>query len=367
MYNLGLIYFLIPFLTSSLIKNKIGLIFSILIGNEKYSVKFNNDVTLSFKASDYNELLHLIGILSYATSYEITSKRIQVSFDFSNIIEININELSRETKNLLELLFHATKHGANFISKSNTEQLRDKTLILDEIQSRKIVITSNGIKFFLDAIHPGNSIVETFIQDIHSVKQNLDLNNKIVLDVGGECGDTALYYAKQGAKVFSFEPMKNNFDDMIENLNLNPDLTKNVVPINAAIGKDEILKLYLNKDTPDIGASCYNKHGKNAKTIEVKSYSIESVLKEFKIPHVDLLKMDCKACEFFLTEKSLENIDQIKIEVSAAVTKEGKNIDELINVLKKSKFKISVYRSNPFLHMSNKIHCHIFGIKQIIN
>jgi FkbM family methyltransferase len=47
-----------------------------------------------------------------------------------------------------------------------------------------------------------------------------------VLDVGAFVGDTALYYARRGAFVMVVEPVPGNFELMLRNLELNPDLSE---------------------------------------------------------------------------------------------------------------------------------------------
>ena len=41
--------------------------------------------------------------------------------------------------------------------------------------------------------------------------------------------------------MYSFEPIKAHNDAMIQNISLNPDLSKNIIAVNAAMGKDETL------------------------------------------------------------------------------------------------------------------------------
>ena len=41
-------------------------------------------------------------------------------------------------------------------------------------------------------------------------------------------------------------------------------------------------------------------------------YKLETARKKFSINHIDLLKMDCKECEFYLTDEDLKDIDRIK-------------------------------------------------------
>ena len=60
-----------------------------------------------------------------------------------------------------------------------------------------------------------------------------------VLDVGAFVGDTALYYARRGAFVVAVEPVPGNFELMLRNLELNPDLKSGILPINAAVGGED--------------------------------------------------------------------------------------------------------------------------------
>ena len=107
-------------------------------------------------------------------------------------------------------------------------------------------------------------------------------------------------------------------------------------------------------------------YGNNAKKIKIQGYSYEAAFDKFGIEHVDLLKTDCKGCEFLLTTKALQKIDRIKIEYIAAFSKD--KLENLLDTLQNSNFDVMVYRINPlFLGMSNKVSGHVFGIKKSIN
>jgi len=354
-----------PFFKSTLIKNKVSLTLSILTGRKIYKVILREGLIINFPSVKFNNLLHLVGILSFAYSYSIKDDLIELTFDDKNKITIPTKNLSYEDDNLLELLFLGIKAGADFIfnNKNDDFNLRDKTVRIYQDHDKKIVQVSNGVKFYLDSIHPGNSIVETFLQKIHMIDDVDDYTNKVVVDIGAECGDTALFYASLNATVYSFEPIKSNYDDMIKNLSLNPELDAKITPINAAIGEDKILKFYQDPDTPNIGSSfVYNWRGKNAKITNVQGYSLETALEKFNINHVDLLKTDCKNCEFFFNEKSLEHVDMVKIET---VTKSntGKHMEDLLSLLKRIGFDCVLYKITPYDYSSNKVFAHILGKK----
>ena len=364
--NFGTLWFLLPFFKSSLIKNKLSLILSVLFGFKIYKLKLSNTFTISTPSSKFPNILYFLGILSYAYFYRIKdNNEIELSFDSKNIITIPTTNLTSEDDNLLELLFLGIKYGVNFIfgDKNDNEDLRDNTIRVYENDGRKILEVFNGIKFYLDSVHTSVSIIETFVRKIHMINLDDDFTNKIVLDVGAERGDTALYYASLNATVYSFEPIKSNYDDMLENISLNPELAKKIIPIFGAIGEDKILKFYQDSNTPNIGASfVYNIRGKNAIISEVQGYSLETALTKFKIPHVDLLKTDCKNCELFFTEKSFENIDMVKIEASLKPNPE-KNMNYMLSLLKKSGFECVLYKIDPLDYSSTKELAHILGKK----
>ena len=244
MSNLGLIYFLAPFL--NIVQNKISLLFAVIFGFEEIQLILKNGLKIKLKKSQFDILQSIMGIVGYSMISKFRDEQfLNLSFDGKNFFDIDTKKLDLETENLLLLLYFGTKYGADFISgKNDIKSKRDKTFHLYESKGKKIIETPNGIKFFMDSIHPGNTIVETFVNKIHFINSDIDWNGKIVIDVGAECGDTPLYYASLGATVYAFEPIRAHYDAMIRNLSLNPSIAKNIIPVNAAIGKDEILTFY---------------------------------------------------------------------------------------------------------------------------
>ena len=364
----GLVYLIIPHIF--VIKNKIGLILSILFG-QKYKIKLN-DISLEFSPSQFSLMQSLLGILTYATSYSIKpEKKLEFSFDTKNQFTISLENLSEEKLNLEDvnltyLFFESTRSGANFISKEkwDSRNFRDKTFNLIEKNDRKIIETSKGVRFYIDSIHPGNTIDEAFVRDIHLTSSKIDWHEKTVIDVGAEMGDTPLYYASMGAKVYAFEPMPEHFEAMLQNISLNPKLEKLISPINAAVGKDGKLKFYQNK-FGKVGQTSFliNKHGEDFKEIFVEGYSFESVFSKFNINHVDLLKLDCKGCECFLNEKTLDNVDRVKIEFEKVFS--SLKLENFLNMLETAGFECLIYRISPYSpRLSNKDSCHIYGIKK---
>jgi len=358
---------ILPYLRE--VQNRVGLIVAVLMQSPRLKIKLKNGAILNLgyrKNNVYFEnfltrfyiLRFILGIITFSASFSIEGESIiKFSFDMKNKFIINLKNLQREDYNLLELLFMGIMYGADFVTekKGGVKDYRKKTILITQKGKKKVVETYNGTKFYLDSIHVGNSIIDTFVKDIHMINPHDDWNGKIVLDVGAECGDTALYYAKMGATVFSFEPSPSNYQDMLRNLELNPDISKKVNPINAGIGEDKLLTFY-ESSIPGIaaGTSYLKKYydEKNLKLFQVQGYSLESIIKKFNIKHVDLLKMDCKGCEIFINENVLTKIDKVKIEPSLWGT--GIKWKDFLRIFEKAGFECALYQVEPSANTSFK-------------
>ena len=90
----------------------------------------------------------------------------------------------------------------------------------------------DGILLTIDSFDP-LIIAETWLYDIHFL--DFDLSDWFVLDIGAFVGDTALYYARRGAFVVTVEPLPSNYEVMLRNLELNPELKLKIVPVNVAV------------------------------------------------------------------------------------------------------------------------------------
>ena len=272
--NLKDLWYLMPFL--DVLTNKISVIFNIINGNKNIKLKIKTGNYVEIPRKDLVTIISLLGSITFAaSSKKIEPNKIEISFDLKNKFIIDLNLLDIENVKMLELLFEGTRFGATFLDSSNMDSLSiiKKTLKING-DKEKIIETSDGLKFYLNHITPG-IIIETFIRQIHEIDSYENWENKIVLDIGAECGDTAIYYASKGAKVFSFEPMKSHYKSMIKNLSLNPKISEKITPINAAIGEDKELIFYHSnrKDVAENASFVFNTHGNSASKSKVVGYS----------------------------------------------------------------------------------------------
>lgn len=364
--NVGQLYYIFPYLRSA--KNRYGLILALIFGRNKFKLKLKNGANIILKRTQFLTLLNLLGAVSFSTSCpKVSENTIELSFDMKNKFVIPLNDLSLENEKLLELLFNGIQYGATFITSPEGDDfiVDGKTLKIIDINNRKIIETGNGLKFYLDSITPG-IIVETFIRKIHTINPFEDWNNKTVVDVGAECGDTAIYYASKGARVYSFEPIRAHYDSMLRNIGLNPEIADRIIPINAAIGKDGVLKFYQSSraEIAEGASFVYNTHGKEAKISEVKGYSLDSAYAKFNLTHIDLLKMDCKGCEFYLTDDSLRNVETVKIEY--LILDDSHKLEDLLMILTRNDFQYIIFRHEPVFYRSNLFSATIYAKKSRI-
>ena len=78
---------------------------------------------------------------------------------------------------------------------------------------------------------------------------------------------------------------------------------------------------------------------------EYSSGNKESAYKKFGISDVDLLKMDCKGCEFNITNNDLKNVKSIKIEYNKY--EDSHKIEDLLELLRNSGFHYRLFKHIP--------------------
>lgn len=164
----------------------------------------------------------------------------------------------------------------------------------------------------------------------------LNIENKHIIDIGANVGDTALYFAKNGAKVIAFEPVTHLYELGLENIELNSDLKENIQFYNKGVGgkrgklniENISTEAYLNQED----------------SYQIDVITVNDVLEEYNFP-ADVLKMDCEGCEYeIILNSDLSMFNEIIFEHHAYIVK--KECDILIDKLKSQNFKIDKYPCN---------------------
>ncbi|MDE1870084.1 MAG: FkbM family methyltransferase [Candidatus Micrarchaeota archaeon] len=159
----------------------------------------------------------------------------------------------------------------------------------------------------------------------------LKVKGKIVVDIGASIGDTAVYFAVNGAKhVYSFEPFRHPYAIAKQNITAN-NLSSKITLLNEGAGYSGSVKM--NSDAINI-IDARIKATKNG--TKIKMNSLEGIVKKYNLKDA-LLKVDCEGYEYDLIllakPNTLKKFNQIVIEYHHGYI----NLEEK---LKQSGFKV---------------------------
>ena len=206
----------------------------------------------------------------------------------------------------------------------------------------EVIETHQGIRFKLKGIE---MLKETFLYQIHFSDSNF--NGKSVVTAGAFVGDTPLFYSYYGAQVFSFEPSPSSYEIANENIALNPNLSKNIVLNNFALGNEGMIEFPVEEDSG--GSSIYDKK-ENVMVRNIRSATISTILTEFSIIDPYLLDLDIKGAEFdIINDGSISKFKKVRIEYSPYyfLNDDRKTLQFLLEKLKEYGFtKIRIYKHN---------------------
>jgi hypothetical protein len=131
------------------------------------------------------------------------------------------------------------------------------------------------------------SILEVFDYGEYSA---LNVNGRVVVDVGAFIGDSSIYFALRGSKrVIAIEPDSRAYREMLENIKLNR-LEDVIYPVNASLVSDHLSKLF---DKADSTASVI---------------TLSEIINKYCVECDVVLKMDCEGCEHDIIVNDYESV-----------------------------------------------------------
>lgn len=171
----------------------------------------------------------------------------------------------------------------------------------------------------------------------------MHVENRNVLDVGANIGDSALWFALKGAsKVYAVEPFPAVYSILVKNIELN-SMNEIIYPINAAVSAEKgNVKLNSNIETTLALRAEQDPSG----DVLIKKIPILEIVGNYQGEREWVLKLDCEGCEYELLEKSIESFNiftEIIMEyhrpdpepLLRALSKQGFSVD----IVKKEKVK----------------------------
>ena len=165
-------------------------------------------------------------------------------------------------------------------------------------------------------------------------RMGLDFNNRTVIDIGANVGDTALLFSKMGATVYSFEPVKEIYEIAVQNIELNNALKDKIHIFNYGVA-DKRGKINIRE--MDSTSDYANKN----ENYEVEIITLEDIINNYNVKP-DILKMDCEGCEFGIIENcDLSDFNDIIFEHHAKIANSDYKI--IPEKLESEGFKIKTY------------------------
>lgn len=205
------------------------------------------------------------------------------------------------------------------------------------IERRKIIefrFSNRLLRFHYDShkqlYNTLNMIKEQFIEEQYKW---LSIKNKIVIDIGANIGDSAIYFALRGARhIYALEPYPYSYKLAMQNIKLNR-LQNKITLLNEGCGEEKRkIKIYTNYKNFG-GTDLKNFKGGTAIGIT----TLDELVKRFNIIDNGILKIDCEGCEYGALLKAKDSVlrkfKQIQVEYHYGYL-------NIKRKLKKSKFKI---------------------------
>ena len=276
-----------------------------------------------------NKITYLLDYFKYLKN-PIEVLKFKFGMEKIGIIKIKNTNLEFKLQNVKSL-----NKLMNKLKTANPNKYNDLIKYIKEVDADKEVVNIDDINYIniYNKNHNNNyniCIEEYFADDQWDM---INFENRYVIDIGANIGDTPLYFAKEKAKVIAFEPVKHLYELGIQNISLNPKYKKNIIFVNKAVGgkrgklniANNTTKTYINDD--------------DAYQIDV--ITIKDVLTDYDFT-ADILKMDCEGCEFeIILHEDLTMFNDIIFEHHSKQV--GKDYKPLIEKLENDGFKINTY------------------------
>jgi FkbM family methyltransferase len=122
---------------------------------------------------------------------------------------------------------------------------------------------------------------------------DLDVRDRVVVDVGAGVGDTAILFSLMGAKkVIALEPFPSLYEKALVNVKIN-GVEDKVLLLNAGLGPFDS-KVHAKSGE----VRGYYSFKPSTNGVKVRMYTLGSLIGELGIERGSVLKVDCEGCEY---------------------------------------------------------------------
>ena len=182
---------------------------------------------------------------------------------------------------------------SNWLLRLRKYGLRNTILLMRNLRREGYFkLRYSGSEFYLR----GNSVDFYVFNSIFGKGEydfEIDFEPEYIIDAGAFTGISALYFHKKypGAKIIAIEPEKSNFDLLVRNTTP----YKAIFPVRGGVyGADVSLGISDNNaEKYAFRLEACEKAGES-----VPGYTIKTLMKDFQLPRIDILKMDIEGAEY---------------------------------------------------------------------
>ena len=194
-------------------------------------------------------------------------------------------------------------------------------ILISFFSSNHITTKRNDIIWKLDlneAIDLSIFIFGKFEPSIHKIVKKLlvdDSKVKDIIDIGANCGSHTLNFAYQfqDKRIFAIEPTQYCYEKLTKNIDLNPELKKNITVVQGFLSNKNLLpdNIYSSWDLSSKQEKHKEHKGVKKTTTNSKVFSLDEFTEIYKISS-SLIKCDVDGNELFVFESGKNYLKKYK-------------------------------------------------------
>ena len=235
------------------------------------------------------------------------------------------------------------------ITKKNSDEVRYKRISSKfglKIENNMVHIPKAGLQIKYEGGEALKSIYEVFGLEKYGV--SLSGDSWQVLDIGAGIGDSTLYFASKSnvKRVFAFEPVKNNFDNLVANLEINSEYKEKIEVYNNGLGvcDKNIVLNYSPQNMLEL-CSCRNEYYNNSQKFELEIKKASEFLEKLGNDNPILCKISCNGAELEIIE-DLVTSDKIRLIKIFIIECKNFTINPIVKLLSNNEFTVIYSKSD---------------------
>jgi len=205
-----------------------------------------------------------------------------------------------------------------------------------DIQSREI----DGVVYSFEDFSDSCVRLATFNElekDYYNFSRIKFSKNDIIFDIGANIGMVSVFLAKKypETKIYSFEPIPENYKSLIKNIKLNK--IENITPFNIGVSKDSTpMKFIMRTDNTGGGTRCSLKTELDDHFISnIDCSSLDDLMVGLNVENIKFMKMDCEGSEYdiLFNSSNLNRIEYLSCElhINTNLQNQGYSPDKLLH------------------------------------